>query len=159
MGPARDGHWDCKWIFSLHTYSVRIMSWYMDFYNMCAKRQHTWQCSYCLIPMCHCVSLEMNDIRTSKIGLDITRDLPTHYCDVIMGAIASQITSLTIVYSLSSWNECTWYLRAIFTSQCHGEDICFWLTLDKQFRWCPMVPPVRRRKIRLTNPLIVRIIT
>ena len=52
---------------------------------------------------CHCTtvtSLWRRDIRSHNVTIELDCESRTsHYNDVIMGAIASQITSLTIIYS------------------------------------------------------------
>ena len=60
--------------------------------------------NYCSVTMCHikilCRVGEINSlIQGLRRHLLKTTTSKTHYCDVIMGTIASQITSLTIVYS------------------------------------------------------------
>ena len=51
----------------------------------CQAKPRTWQCHKCLVQS------------VSNSGARLTK--PTHYNDVIMSMIVSQITSLTIVYS------------------------------------------------------------
>ena len=64
----------------------------------------TWQIFFMYAPICYWVVFLVifmgNHYRCKILVLEYLVKFATHYNDAIMGAIASQITSLTIVYSI-----------------------------------------------------------
>ena len=56
-------------------------------------------CSYLSSKCCHCYGTSSRMNGSGQHNLLIKQKISYHYGDVIMGAIASQVTSLTIVYS------------------------------------------------------------
>ena len=73
-------------------------TWYTDVWKTCLTGQVKYNtvCSPCII------TVWCNKVLRSTFKRKVQHKShfgPTHYSDVIMGAIASQITSLTIVYS------------------------------------------------------------
>ena len=76
-----------KWIRS----SVEQLNVYMIFYIISKMYQMTWQ-SF--------IQLELDDQLPDKFGENKCVFFCKHYDDVIMTTLASQITSLTVVYSI-----------------------------------------------------------
>ena len=78
--------------------------WYMRYlFKNSPKNLHQWTMSYLYHHWDSKLALILA-LHNFKLGQSIAANgqkrLPFHYNDVIMGAIASQITSLTIVYSI-----------------------------------------------------------
>ena len=69
-------------------------------YNHLCQRHHVRQCLYCIITIKHTSVERESDVRSMMFPLNsIYVVFVVHYSDVIMSAMAPQITSLTIVYS------------------------------------------------------------